>query len=141
MSRKSIDDRVMRDIADEWREISWVTSVSIRPSNKPNKVVVTLESDYYPAEVREVAVEFEVLVSGDFFVTYRERWERKEDDYQCRWDRHENDHNARDHFHEPPDRETAVDRDFPKYPFQMTELVLRFVERRRGTAFEESSAD
>ena len=130
---------MLRDIADEWRGLSWVTSIRVRPRNKPNKAVVELEADYYPSEVREVSVEFEVLVSGDFFVTYREVWERAADDYRCRWDRHANDHNSRDHFHEPPDCETAVDRDdFPKYPYQMTELVLRFVERRRGTAFEES---
>ncbi|WP_128476926.1 hypothetical protein [Halorussus pelagicus] len=132
----------MRDIADEWRDINWVTGVSVRPQEKPNKVVINLDADYYPREVRRVSVEFEVLANGNFFVTYRERWERKADDYRCRWDRHPNDHNDDDHFHEPPECETTVDRDdFPKYPFQMTELMLRFVEQRRGTAFEDSNLD
>lgn len=55
--------------------------------------------------------------------------------------RHENPHNSRDHFHEPPNCENAVDRDdFPKYPFEMTELVLEFVEKRRGTAFEQTES-
>lgn len=137
MSRDAIDDRVMRDVADEWRGLELVTGIAVRPRNKPNKVVVDLEADYYPEQVREVFVEFEVHANGDFFVTYREEWERRSDDYQCRWDRHDNDHNSRDHYHEPPDCENAVDRDdFPKYPFEMTELVLEFVERRWATAFE-----
>ncbi|WP_135853306.1 hypothetical protein [Halorussus salinus] len=142
MSRAPVDDRVLRDIADEWRGLTWVTAIAVRPRNKPKKAVIELESDYYPSEVRQVSVEFEVLISGDFFATYREVWDREADDYRCRWDRHPNDHNSRDHFHEPPDCERAIDRDdFPKYPYQMTELVLRFVERRRGTAFEESRLD
>lgn len=139
VSRRTVDDRVLRDIADEWRRLGWVSGVSVRPRNKPNRVVIDLEADYYPDEVRRVLVEFEVLVTGDFFVTYRERWEQRTDDYQCRWDRHENDHNSRDHFHQPPNCDDVVDRDdFPKYPFEMTRLVLEFVEERRGTAFEGS---
>jgi hypothetical protein len=131
----------MRDIADEWRGLGWVKGISIRPRNKPNKVVVDLKEDYYPNEVRRIVVEFEVLMSGNFFVMYREVRERKADDYECRWDRHENNHNDRDHFHKPPDCEESIDReDFPKYPFEMTKLILEFVEKRRGTAFEESAA-
>lgn len=138
MSRRTVDDRVLRDVADEWRDLGWVTGVSIRPRNKPNKTVVDLEADYYPDEVRRVLVEFEVLVNGDFFVTYREVRERKSDDYQCRWDRHDNPHNSHDHFHEPPDCGRASDRDdFPTYPFEMVELVLEFVEKRWGRLFEE----
>lgn len=142
MGRRQVDDRVMRDVADEWRGLGWVSEISVRPHNRPNKVVVNLESDYYPSDVRRVFVEFEVLVNGDFFVTYREVRERQSDDYQCRWDRHDNDHNSRDHFHEPPGCDDARDRDdFPKYPFEMTELVLEFVEKRRGTAFECSKVE
>lgn len=136
---RRVDDRVLRDVADEWRDLGWVTGVSVRPRNKPNRTVVDLEADYYPDDVRRVVVEFEVLVDGDFFVTYREVRERRADDYQCRWDRHDNPHNSRDHFHEPPDCERVVDRDdFPTYPFEMTELVLEFVEERWGSLFEES---
>lgn len=129
----------MRDVADEWRHLGWVSEISVRPRNKPNKVVVDLESSYYPDDVRRVVVEFEILVNGDFFVMYREVRERRSDDYECRWDRHENGHNTRDHFHEPPDCEEIADRDdFPKYPFEMTPIVLTFVEKRRGTVFAEA---
>lgn len=129
----------MRDVANEWRELGWVLGISVRPRRKPNKVVIELEADYYPDEVRQILVEFEVLVNGDFFVVYREVREQQRDDYQCRWDRHENDHNSRDHFHEPPDCKEAVNPDdFPKYPFEMTELVLEFVESRWVTLCEET---
>lgn len=137
--RRIVDEELLRYLARKLGELQEVSGTSLFPANKQETLIVSFSGEYYPASLKAVRLELRVYTSGDFHISYIEKYlgERR----RCRWDRHDQDHSSRDHFHPLPDASTteAEDRDFPD---DVTELlhtnVLPWVESRLGTLWEET---
>jgi hypothetical protein len=121
---RSVDEATLRYLARAFGRRSEVEHTSLFPANKLERLVVTLDAEYYPTDVDGVSLEIRAYTNGDFHVSYHET--RAGNRRRCRWDRHDQPHNARDHYQPVPDAGTAaaVDRD---YAVDLTRVVERTV--------------
>ncbi|SDM91545.1 hypothetical protein SAMN04487949_2833 [Halogranum gelatinilyticum] len=133
---KTLNEALLRAVARRLGSLTLVDSVSVFPRTKPESVVATLDTVYYPDTVETAVLEVRAYVNDDFHVTYREDWGG--DEWMCRWDRHDNPHNERDHFHHPPAARTtdATDRDYPTELTSLLKHVLSEVDTRIGAVWE-----
>lgn len=137
----SVDEELLRYLARVLSTQLEVSKTSLFPANKQERLVIHLNTDYYPDSYEHVRLELSVYTNGDFHISYIESF--LGETRRCRWDRHEQDHNDRDHFHPLPSASTtaAEDRDFPAdiTTLLWTEILPR-VEDRLGTIWETESA-
>ena len=134
---RDVDDALCRYLAGVLGRIDAVDGTSLFSATKPDRLVVTFDSRYYPATVETVRLEIRVFTNGDFNVSYVEEF--LGESRRCRWDRHEQDHSSRDHFHPLPDASTAAaaDREFPTdVTALLQQVVFPWIERRLGTLWE-----
>ncbi|RAW44737.1 hypothetical protein DQW50_12875 [Halorubrum sp. 48-1-W] len=121
---RSVDEATLRYLARAFGRRPEVRETSLFPTKELESLVVTLDTEYYPAAVDGVSLELRAYTNGDFHVSYHET--RAGDRRTCRWDRHDQPHNARDHYHPLPDAGTTatVDRN---YATDLTRVVERTV--------------
>ena len=137
---RSVDEATLRYLARVFGRRDEVRQTSLFPANKPERLVVTLDAEYYPADVDGVSLEIRAYTNGDFHVSYHET--RTGDRRRCRWDRHDQPHNVRDHYHPLPDADTAaaVDR---SYATDLTRVVERtvfpWIDDRVGALWESAT--
>ncbi|TKX72865.1 hypothetical protein [Halorubrum sp. GN11GM_10-3_MGM] len=134
---RTVDEATLQYLAQAFGRRPEVRRTSLFPTNKPESLVVTLDTDYYPERIDDVSLELRAYTNGDFHVSYREI--RAGDRRRCRWGRHDQPHNARDHYHPLPDAETAaaVNRSFvTDLTRVIEETVLPWVDERVGTLWE-----
>ena len=133
----AVDDETLRYLGRLFGRRDEVQRTSLFPSNKRERLVVTLDGDYYPPDVTDVTLEIRAYTSGDFHVSYIER--RSGERRRCRWDRHEQPHSSRDHFHPLPDAGTGVPVD-PEYATDLTRVleatVLPWIDDRVGSLWQ-----
>ena len=137
---RSVDEATLRYLARAFGRRPEVRHTSLFPTNKLESLVVTLDAEYYPADVDGVSLELRAYTNGDFHVSYHET--RAGDRRRCRWDRHDQPHNARDHYHPLPDAGTAaaVDRDYATDLTRVIErTVLPWVDDRVGALWESAT--
>lgn len=119
-----VDEALLRHLQGIFADLGAITETVLFPANRQESLVVTFETAAYPDDIETVRLEVRAYVSGDFHITYYERYlgERR----QCRWDRHDQPHNSRDHFHPLPAASSAdaVDREFPR---DVTQVLRRHV--------------
>jgi hypothetical protein len=134
---KTLNEALLRAVARRLGSLTLIESVSVFSHEKPESLVASFDTIYYPDEIQTVTLEMQVYQNDDYHITYREK--RTGDSWMCRWDRHENPHNTRDHFHRPPRAQSkdAVDRDFPADFFEMMEQILEKVDNRVGSVWED----
>ncbi|TKX54275.1 hypothetical protein EXE42_08595 [Halorubrum sp. SP3] len=134
---RSVDEATLRYLGRAFGRRDEVSQTSLFPTNKPERLAVTLDAEYHPELVGVVSLELRAYTNGDFHVSYHER--RAGDRRQCRWDRHDQPHNTRDHFHPLPDADTtaAVDRSYATDLTRVIEgAVLPWVDERVGALWE-----
>lgn len=104
----------LREIASLLKTESWIETISVFPSNRPESIVLFLVTQQYPRDfVSEVYVEIQSYTNSDFHISYVEDQQGVE--WMARWDRHRSDDYNRDHFHKPPKarHQDGADRDYP----------------------------
>lgn len=138
LGSRTLDEALLRTASKRLGTLTLIEAVSVFPREKPESVVARFDGTYYPQAVERVELELRAYTNGDFYVTYRERWEGEP--WMCRWDRHENPHSTVDHFHEPPAATTAdaVDRSFPVDFFAILESILDEIDDRLGAVWEDA---
>jgi len=137
---RSVDEATLRYLARAFGRRPEVEHTSLFPANKLERLVVTLDAEYYPTDVDGVSLELRAYTNGDFHVSYHET--RAGDRRRCRWDRHDQPHNARDHYHPLPDAGTAaaVDRNYATDLTRVIErTVLPWVDDRVGALWESAT--
>ena len=138
---RSVDVATLRYLGRAFGRRDEVRRTSLFPSNKPERLVATLDVECYPESVDGVSLEVRAYTNGDFHVSYHETGAG--DRRQCRWDRHDQPHNTRDHFHPLPDADTAaaVGRDYATDLTRVVEgTVLPWVDERVGALWESTPA-
>ncbi|MEZ3163808.1 hypothetical protein ABNG03_03915 [Halorubrum sp. RMP-47] len=137
---RSLDEATLRYLNRAFGRRDEVRQTSLFPTNKPERLVVTLDTDSYPEGIDAVSLELRTYTNGDFHVSYHEA--RAGDRRRCRWDRHDQPHNARDHYHPLPDAGTAATVD-QSYATDLTQAieqtVLPWVDKRVGTLWESTT--
>ena len=139
---RSVDEETLRYLGRAFGRRSAVRRTSLFPANKLERLVVTLDVDYYPDRIDGVSIELRAYANGDFHVSYLESLSGEQ--RRCRWDRHDQSHNARDHFHPLPDAGTAaaIDRSYaPDLTRVVEKTVLPWVDDRVGELWESAAID
>lgn len=134
---RSVDEETLRYLGRAFGRRPEVRHTSLFPSNKQERLVVTLEMEYYPNHVDGVSIEICAYTNGEFHVSYIES--QSGDRQRCRWDRHDQPHNSRDHYHPLPDASTtdAVDREYATDLTRVVErTVLPWVDDRVGVLWD-----
>jgi len=133
----------LREIASLLKSESWIETVSVFPSNRPESIVLFLVAQQYPQDfVSEVYIEIQSYTNGEFHISYVE--DRQGERWMSRWDRHESTEYNRDHFHEPPRalHEDGVDRDYPSGLLALISgVVAPWVYERIGDTWRQSDAN
>lgn len=125
-----LNEERMRLLGGRLADLSMVESVRYFPSEKPDRIVTSIGTSYYPDVVDGATLELRLRLNGDFNFQYREEWAGER--WSCRWDRHPNAHNTRDHFHVPPrpHEGTAIDAVYPTDPNDVLGRILRTIDER-----------
>lgn len=134
---RSVDEETLRYLGRAFGRRPEVRHTSLFPSNKQERLVVTLETGYYPDRVDGVSIEIRAYTNSEFHVSYIES--HSGDRQRCRWDRHDQPHNSRDHYHPLPDASTAaaVDREYATDLTRVVETdVLPWVDNRVGVLWD-----
>jgi len=125
-----LNEERMRLLGRHLAELSVIKTVQYFPSGKEDRVVSTLQPNYYPNIVETATLDVRLRLNGEFNMQYYEEWD--DERWSCRWDRHPNSHNTDDHYHIPPQpqEERAVDANYPTDPNDVLRLVLQTIETR-----------
>lgn len=139
---QSVNEEMLRYLGRAFGRQSEVQHTSLFPSNKLERLVVSLDTNYYPGHIDDVSIELRAYTNGDFHVSYLES--RPGERRRCRWDRHDQPHNTRDHFHPLPDASTAaaVDRVYAQDLTRVVEeTILPWIDDRVGALWESAVTD
>lgn len=128
---RTVNEEYLRYLSRRLADQQAVEGTSLFPANKPETLVVSFHSEYYPSSIDEVRLELRAYTNGDFHVSYVETYigERR----TCRWGRHDQPHSTRDHFHPLPDAgtSTVADRDCPTdLDAVLADVVFPWIEHR-----------
>ncbi|KAB1198172.1 hypothetical protein GJR99_11820 [Haloferax sp. MBLA0078] len=141
-TKRTPNRALLRELASVLSAETWVATVSVFPSNRPDSLVVSLLDEYYPdANISEAYIEVQSYTNGDFHITYIESHHGEQ--WMCRWDRHDSDDYIRDHFHEPPTagHDDAVNKEYPGDLLRVvSDVVAPWVYKRMGEVWDEYNA-
>jgi hypothetical protein len=79
---KTLDEALLRVAARRLGSVTLIESVSVFPYEKPESIVATLDTIYFPDEIQTATIEIQVYQNDDFYITYREK--RECDAWMCR---------------------------------------------------------
>lgn len=128
----------LRELASLLEPESWIETISVFPSNRPESLILELVEHHYPEEqVAEAYTEIQSYTNGDFHITYIE--DHHGERWMCRWNRHESDEYTRDHYHAPPRarHEDGENRDYPReFSAVVAEVAVPWVYDRMGEVWD-----